>query len=160
MKTLMALSILSITFCGCIVVTKCDPCKSRPCTYCPPVVINEPIIAEINAACSLISESDKFQLFAGLASRPGLSDNAQIYLVRKTSDCFISETNKFDIIQTLIHNPVFSPAAKAEILNKLNMFISESSKHAILDEFNRMALNPPPPAQISPPAMAPAPTNP
>jgi hypothetical protein len=164
MKTWIGLSILAVlalVVSGCIVAFGGDPCKPRPaCSHCPqPVVEREPIMAEIDAACSLISESDKFQLFTASASRPHLSDGAQIYLVRKTSKCFISESNKLDILLTLTNNPAFSPAGKAEILANLNMFISESVKRTILDEFNRLALKA---AQTPPPVVehAPAPTTP
>jgi hypothetical protein len=158
MKTLFGLPILAslaLVVSGCIVALGGDPCKPKPpCSHCPPPAVErEPIMAEIDAACSLIAESDKFQLFTAFASRPHLSDGAQIYLVRMTSKCFISESNKLDILLTLTNNPAFSPAGKAEILTNLKMFISESSKRTILDEFNRLALK----AAQTPPVVAPAP---
>ena len=158
MKTwfgLLSLTGLALVVSGCIVAFGGDPCKPKPpCSHCPPpALVREPIMAEIDAACSLISETSKFQLFTAFASRPHLSDSAQVYLVRKTADCFISESNKLDILLTLTNNPAFSPAGKAEILAKLNMFISESNKQAILDEFNRLAIKA---AQTPPPVVAPA----
>lgn len=161
MKTISALSCLAL-FClavnGCIIIADCDSCKPKPgCTPQPFVVRHEPLTAEIDAACSLMSESDKFQLFAAFASRPNLSDSAQVYLVRKTAGCFMSESNRLDILLALINNPVFSPAGKNEILANLNMFMSESNKRTILDEFNRLAVKA---AQTPPPATSPAPTTP
>ncbi len=158
MKTCIGLSILvglALVVSGCIVALGDGPCKPKPpCSHCPrPVVEREPIMAEIDATCSLISEGDKFQLFTAFASRPHLSDGAQIYLVGMTSKCFISETNKLDILLTLTNNPAFSPAGKAEILANLNMFISESAKRTILDEFNRLAVKA---AQTPPPVVVPA----
>jgi hypothetical protein len=159
MKTwfgLLSLTGLAFVISGCIVAFGGDPCKPKPpCSHCPPPAVErEPIMAEIDAACSLIADSDKFQLFTGFASRPHLSDGAQIYLVRMTSKCFISETSKLDTLLTLTNNPVFSPAGKAEILANLNMFISEPAKRTILDEFNRLAVKA---AQTPPPVVAPAP---
>jgi hypothetical protein len=147
MKSIIGLSILvaMMTCGGCLIISDCgNPCKTKPeCPNCKPpafVVQREPMMAEVDAACSLISETDKFQLFAAFVSRPVLSDSAQVYLVRKTAECFISENSKLDILLALISNPAFSPAAKNEILAKLNMFISENSKRAILEEFNKLAL--------------------
>lgn len=159
MKTCIGLSMMSglvLVVSGCIIAFGDNSCKPKPvCSHCPPAVIErESIMSEIDAACSLISESDKFQLFTAFASRPQLSDGAQIYLVRMTSKCFISESNKLDLLLALTNNPAFSPAGKTEILANLNMFISDSSKRTILDEFNRLAVKA---AQTPPPVVAPAP---
>jgi hypothetical protein len=162
MKTWFGLSFLvglALVVSGCIVAFGDGSCKPKPpCSHCPPPAVErEPIMAEIDAACSLISENDKFQLFTAFASRPHLSDGAQIYLVRMTSKCFISETSKLDTLLTLTNNPAFGPAGKKEILANLNMFISENSKRAILDEFNRLAVKA---AQTPPPASTPTTTTP
>ena len=147
MKSFVGLScvaMLCLAVNGCIIIADCDSCKTK--ANCKPpafVVQREAMMAEIDAACSLISETDKFQLFAAFVSRPHLSDSAQVYLVRKTADCFISESNKLDILLALISNLAFSPAGKNEILSKLNMFISESHKRTILDEFNKQAMKAP-----------------
>lgn len=152
---LSGLAVLCLAVNGCIIIADCDSCKSKPDCRPPAFVVrHEPLTAEIDAACSLISETSKFQLFAAFATRPNLSEGAQVYLVRKTADCFISESNKLDILLALINNPAFSPAGKNEILAKLNMFISESNKQTILDEFNKLALKA---AQNPPPVVAPAP---
>ena len=155
MKTWFGLSILAglaLVISGCIVALGGDPCKPKPpCSHCPqPAVEREPIMAEIDAACSLISENDKFQLFTAFASRPHLSDGTQVYLVRMASKCFIGESNKLDTLLTLTNNPAFSPAGKKEILANLNMFMSESAKRTILDEFNRLAVKD---AQTPPPVV-------
>jgi hypothetical protein len=152
------LALLPWTLGGCVIIADGDPCSIKSeCSKCKPkafVVQHEPVVAEIDAACSLISETNKFQLFASIASRPNLSDSGQVHLVRKTNDCFISDSNKLDILLTLSHNPALSPAGKTEILAKLDMFISESNKRAILDEFNQQALkaatSTPPPAKNTP----------
>jgi hypothetical protein len=147
------LALLCLAVNGCLIIADCEPCKSKPDCRPPAFVVrHEPLTAEIDAACSLISETGKFQLFAAIASRPNLSDSAQVYLVRKTADCFVSESNKLDILLALMSNSAFSPAGKNEILAKLNMFISESNKQTILDEFNKLALKA---AQTPPPAATP-----
>ena len=122
MKTwfgLLSLTGLALVISGCIVAIGDDSCKPKPpCSHCSqPAVEREPLMAEIDAACSLIAESDKFQLFTAFASRPHLSDGAQIYLIRMTSKCFIGESNKLDTLLTLTNNPAFSERGMASFIS-------------------------------------------
>ena len=93
-------------------------------------------IAEIDAVSKLHSDSGKYEGFKTIAGREPLRSEAQVYLVKPVFKNLYSESDKEDVLVTLINNSSFSCACKLAILRRLDNLSSESGKVAILKAIN------------------------
>lgn len=93
-------------------------------------------IAEIDAVGKLHSDSGKYEGFKAIAGRQPLRSEAQVHLVKPVFKSLYSESDKEDVLVTLIDNPSFSCAAKLAILRRLDNLSSQGSKMAILKAIN------------------------
>lgn len=94
-------------------------------------------IAEIDAVSKLHSDSGKYEGFKAIAGRESLRAEAQVHLVKPVFSSLYSESDKEDVLMTLINNPSFSCAAKLAIVRRLDNLSSEGSKMAILKAINK-----------------------
>jgi len=97
-------------------------------------------IAEIDAVVKLRSDSGKYEGFKAIAGRETLRTQAQVHLVKPVFSSLYSESDKADVLVTLINNSSFSCAAKLAILRRLDNLSSESGKMAILKAINERGL--------------------
>jgi len=93
-------------------------------------------IAEIDAVSKLHSDSGKYEGFKTIAGREPLRSEAQVYLVKPVFKNLYSESDKEDVLVTLINNSSFSCACKLAILRRLDKLSSEGGKMAILKAIN------------------------
>jgi hypothetical protein len=94
-------------------------------------------IREIDAVGKLAFDNNRREAYKGIAGRPGLTDGAQVHLVEAALGCLAFEDAKVDVLRTLIHNPCFSPAAKAAVLERLDRLAFEDSRRKILDAISK-----------------------
>ena len=135
---LLLLPCLAVLLSGCIISIgsrrKCPPQQ-------PPVEVAMadlcPTIAEINAVSKLSLETDKERFYVKIASRPGLSEPAQVALVKAAYRNLRLETSKERLLLAIIGNPNFAPAAKSEILRDLSKLHLETSKTRVLDAISK-----------------------
>jgi len=93
-------------------------------------------IAEIDAVSKLHSDSGKYEGFKAIAGRRPLRSEAQVHLVKPIFKGLYSESDKADVLVTLINNSSFSCACKLAILRCLDNLSSEGGKMAILKAIN------------------------
>jgi len=93
-------------------------------------------IAEIDAVSKLHSDSGKYEGFKVIAGREPLRSEAQVHLVKPVFKSLYSESDKKDVLATLINNSSFSCACKLAILRRLDNLSSEGGKMAILKAIN------------------------
>ncbi len=91
-------------------------------------------IAEIDAVAKLNSDSAKYEGFKVIAARVGLPTEAQVHLVKPVFGKLYAESDKEDVLITLIDNPGFTCAAKLAILKRLDTLSSQTSRIAILKQ--------------------------
>jgi len=94
-------------------------------------------IAEIDAVSRLHSDSGKYEGFKAIAGRRTLRTQAQVHLVKPVFKNLYSESDKADVLLTLINNSSFSCACKLAILRRLDNLSSESGKMTILKAINQ-----------------------
>ena len=129
------LLILTLSLSGCIIAIGNSGRKHDP--DCVHVHDTDSVIAEIDTAGKLFSDSDKTDIYTAIAQRQGLSSKAQSYLVKETFGHLFSESSKEKVIITLIENPCFDDVGKKAVLANLRRFFSDSSKKRILMAINR-----------------------
>jgi len=100
-------------------------------------VADDPAIVEIDAISKLSFDADRQHAYKRIAAREGLSEAAQVHLVKEALDNLSFEAAKEDILLTLIRNPGFSSAAESAMLKRLDKFSFESSKNKILEVINQ-----------------------
>ncbi len=132
---LSGLLILTLSLSGCIVAIGNSGRKHDP-DYIH-VHDTDSVIAEIDAAGRLFSDSDKADIYTAIAQRQGLSSKAQSYLVKETFRRIFSESSKEKVIIVLIENPCFDDVGKKAVLANLRRFFSDSNKKRILQAINR-----------------------
>ena len=93
-------------------------------------------IAEIDAVSRLHSDSGKYEGFKAIAGREPLRTEAQVHLVKPIFKSLYSESDKADVLVTLINNSSFSCACKLAILRRLDNLSSEDGKMTILKAIN------------------------
>ena len=69
--------------------------------------MNSATIAEIDAAAGLTFDDGKRKAFVGIASRPYVSGQAQVYLVKKAMRSLTFDDSKEAVLLALVHNPYF-----------------------------------------------------
>ena len=106
------------------------------------IVDDTAVIAEIDAAGRLFSDSDKTDVYKDIAQRPYLSGKAQSHLVKSAVRNIFSETSKRDVVLTVVQNPCFDDAGKKAVLASLNSFFSDSHKKEILKAINSREIAP------------------
>lgn len=94
-------------------------------------------LTEIDAAASLTFDSGKQKAFTGIASRPYLSAEAQVYLVKKAMRALTFDDAKRDVLLTLVKNPYFLAEGKQAVLENLNALTFDSGKQKVLEAINR-----------------------
>ncbi len=127
--------ILTLSLSGCIVSIGSGGRKHDP--DCVHVHNTDSVIAEIDAAGRLFSDSDKADIYTAIAQRRGLSSKAQSYLVKEAFRHLFSESSKEKVILALIENPCFDDVGKKAVLASLRRFFSDSSKKRVLQAINR-----------------------
>ncbi|MCD6394209.1 MAG: hypothetical protein J7M40_11960 [Planctomycetes bacterium] len=127
--------ILTLSLSGCIISIGSGGRKHDP-DYVH-VHHTDTIIAEIDVAGRLFSDSDKADVYAAIAQRQGLSSKAQSYLVKEVFHHIFSESSKEKVIIALIENPCFDDVGKKTVLANLHRFFSDSSKKRVLQAMNR-----------------------
>ena len=100
------------------------------------------VIAEIDAAGRLFSDSDKADIYTAIAQRQALSSKAQSYLVKEVFRHLFSESSKEKVVLALIENPCFDDVGKKAVLTNLRRFFSDSHKKSILQAINRRERGP------------------
>ena len=107
----------------------------------PPTVItmaaDRSTVAEIDAASRLSFEQNRVPIFVQIASRPTLSSEAQVHLVKAIFQHVSFENERLTPLLKLIANPAFSPAAKEAILNQLNGLAFEENRRTILEAIGK-----------------------
>ena len=129
------LLILTLSLSGCVVAIGNSGRKHDP--DCVHVHDTDSVIAEIDAAGRLFSDSDKADIYTAIAQRQGLSSKAQSYLVKESFRHLFSEPSKEKVILALVENPCFDDVGKKAVLASLRQFFSDSSKKKILLAINR-----------------------
>lgn len=129
------LLILTLSLSGCIISIGSGGRKHDP-DYVH-VHDTDSVIAEIDAAGKLFSDSDKADVYTAIAQRRGLSSKAQSYLVKEAFRHLFSESSKEKVILALIENPCFDDVGKKAVLANLRRFFSDSSKKRVLEAINR-----------------------
>ncbi len=127
--------ILTLSLSGCIVSIGSGGRKHDP--DCVHVHNTDSVIAEIDAAGRLFSDSDKADIYMAIAQRQGLSSKAQSYLVKEAFGHLFSDSSKEKVILALVENPCFDDVGKKAVLANLRRFFSDSSKKRILLAINR-----------------------
>ncbi len=94
-------------------------------------------LTEIDAAAGLTFDSDKEKVFIGIASRPYLSAEAQVYLVKKATRSLTFDDAKRDVLLALVNNPYFLAEGKQAVLENLNALTFDSGKRRVMDAINR-----------------------
>ncbi|MBM4029044.1 MAG: hypothetical protein FJ280_27150 [Planctomycetes bacterium] len=126
-----ALVLMTLGVGGCVVI---DAKTEEPCPLSEP---DEVTIREIEAVGKLTFDNDRCRGYKNIAERPGLGDRAQVHLVEAAFKRLTFENAKVDVLLTLVHNPCFSPAAKAALLDRLDRLTFESNKRTILEALNK-----------------------
>lgn len=90
-------------------------------------------VVEIGAVNKLTFDNSRQEAYGRIASRQGISEGAQVYLIASVFKHLSFENAKVDVLMTLIANPSFSPAAKKAILERLDKLSFENNKTTILD---------------------------
>ncbi len=129
------LLILTLSLSGCIVGIGSGGRKHDP-DYVH-VHHTDSVIAEIDAAGRLFSDSDKADIYTAIAQRQGLSSKAQSYLVKEAFGHLFSDSSKEKVILALVENPCFDDVGKKAVLANLRRFFSDSSKKRVLQAINR-----------------------
>jgi hypothetical protein len=94
-------------------------------------------IREIDAVGKLAFENNRREAYKGIAERPGLSAGAQVHLVEAVFGCLAFENSKVVVLEALVHNPCFRPAAKTAVLERLDGLAFEDSRRKILDAMSK-----------------------
>lgn len=94
-------------------------------------------LAEIDAAAELRFDDDKEKVFSGIASRPHLSGQAQVYLVKTAMGSLRFDDSKRDVLLALVNNPYFVAEGKQAVLAHLDSLRFDSGKQAVLQALNR-----------------------
>lgn len=140
MKVRISLAAGMLCLAGCVVSLN-EPCRcpqpDRPCRKCAPTVDDDAAIAEIDAARTLIMESNRRDLYVTLARSNRLGSRGQVYLVNETFARLITESGKKTVLRALIHNPCFTCAARKAILANLSKIITESSRKQLLLDIHK-----------------------
>jgi len=131
-KGLLVLGLIMSALClgGCLVIVSEE--VEEPAA-CEPA---DETIAEIDAVSKLAFDSDRQQGYKRIAERVGLSDAAQVCLVKKVFDKLAFEDAKEDVLLALIDNPSFSYAGEQAILERLDRLAFENSKVRVLKAIN------------------------
>lgn len=129
------LLILTLSLSGCVVAIGNSGHKHDP--DCVHVHDTDSVIAEIDAAGKLFSDSDKADIYTAIAQRQGLSSKAQSYLVKEAFRHLFSESSKEKVVLALIENPCFDDVGKKAVLTNLRHLFSDGSKKSILLAINR-----------------------
>jgi len=130
-KSLLVIGLFLSAVCvvGCVVIVNE---KSRgpdePEVYIP----DDETIVEIDAVGKLPFDSDRKQGYERIASREGLSAEAQVHLVDAALGKLSFDNAKEEVLLKLIENPDFSREAERTILEKLDKLAFSSSKKKIL----------------------------
>jgi hypothetical protein len=134
MCSLLAVLILAAGWAGgCLVIHSEKTTSPRPESVEPEDVT----IREIDAVGKLAFDNGRREAYKRIAERPGLSDGAQVYLIEAVFGRLAFEDAKVDVLRALIHNPCFSPAAKAAILERLDRLAFEGNRRKILDAISK-----------------------
>lgn len=94
-------------------------------------------IAEIDAAAGLTFDDGKRKAFVGIASRPHLLGQAQVYLVKKAMRSLTFDDSKEAVLVALVKNPYFVAEGKQAVLEHLNSLTFDSGKEKVLQAINR-----------------------
>ena len=94
-------------------------------------------LAEIDAASRLGFEQNRLPIYTQIASRPSLSPEAQVHLVKAIFQHVSFENERLTPLLKLIANPSFSSAAKEAILNQLNNLGFENNRRTILEAMGK-----------------------
>lgn len=118
----------AVCLAGCLIISADEDVTCVP---------DDPTIAEVNAVSKLSFDADRQRAYKRIAAREGLSQAAQVHLVKEALDNLSFEAAKEDVVLTLIRNPGFSSAAESAILKRLGKFSFENSKNKILEAINQ-----------------------
>lgn len=129
------LLILTLSLSGCVIAIGNRGHKHDP--DCVHVHDTDSVIAEIDAAGRLFSDSDKADIYTAIAQRRGLGSKAQSYLVKEAFRHLFSESSKEKVVIALIENPCFDDVGKKAVLANLRRLFSDSSKKRVLEAINR-----------------------
>lgn len=94
-------------------------------------------LTEIDAAAGLTFDSGKEKAFIGIASRPYLSAEAQVYLVKKAMRSLTFDDAKRNVLLAVVNNPYFLAEGKQAVLENLNALTFDSGKQRVLEAINR-----------------------
>ena len=130
-RRLLVIGLLVLAIClgGCLVIVDEETREPGGSWDYPP---DDDTIAEIDAVGKLPFDSDRKQGYERIASRQGLSPEAQVHLVDAALSKLSFDNAKEEVLLTLIKNPDFSGEAERTILEKLDRLAFSSSKKKIL----------------------------
>lgn len=94
-------------------------------------------LKEIDAVAALTFDDGKEKGFTGIASRPYLSAEAQVYLVKKAMGSLAFDDAKEKVLLALVKNPYFLAEGKQAVLDNLNALTFDSGKQKVLEAINR-----------------------
>jgi len=125
----IGLFLSAVCLAGCVVIVNEESRgPDGPEVYIP----DDETIVEIDAVGKLPFDSDRKQGYERIASREGLSAEAQVHLVDAALGKLSFDNAKEEVLLKLIENPDFSREAERTILEKLDKLAFSSSKKKIL----------------------------
>ncbi len=139
----IALAAIAIGTGGCVIAIGNSTPRTECGTDCARAD-DSTVIAEIDAASRLFSDSDKTDVYMAIARRPHLSGKAQNHLVRSAMRNIFSDTSKESVLLAVIENPCFNDAGKKAVLSNLNSLFSDSRKKRVLKAINDREMQLPP----------------
>ncbi len=140
---LVLIAIILPCMTGCIIVHKhtehksCPPQVVEPCGDGAVYIDGESTSAEIEAVRSLDFSSERAEHLNRIARRPGINPDAQVHLVKTTFEVLDFESEKMQVLQTLIKNPTLTVQGKNCILHHLKELDFSSNRKAILDALDK-----------------------
>jgi hypothetical protein len=129
---------------GCIIAIGNNGHSRDRDSDCGAVVDDGTVIAEIDAAGMLFSDSDKADVYKDIARRPYLSGKAQSHLVKSAVRNIFSDASKEEVLLAVVDNPCFADAGKKAVLSNMNSLFSDSRKKRILKAINSREMEPSP----------------
>jgi len=106
----------------------------------PPPVTNADdaaTVAEVDAASRLSFDAGRLETLCAIAQRRGLSPTVQVHLINVGYRCLSFDSSKQVLLQKIIANPAFGPAARQAVVSQLNCLAFDSTRQAILHEVNQ-----------------------
>ena len=111
----------------------------------PPPITNAEdaaTVAEVDAASRLSFDAGRLETLCAIAQRPALSPTVQVHLINVGYRCLSFDSSKQVLLQKVIANPAFGPAARQAVVSQLNCLAFDSTRQVILNDVNQRQSRP------------------